>query len=119
MELKLNVYEGKFCRKVEKTVTAECFELSVGICEDVLNVINVDMLDGGIKSLDTEAQFDLIVGLVKNGFPFFKELIQELFELTDDEVKRTKLAEIAHVVVDIVKYSFKELKGTLPEKQKN
>lgn len=120
MELKLNVYTTDFCRKVEKTVTAECFDLSVGICEDVLNVVNVDMFDGGLKSLDTETLFDVAVGLVRNGFPYFRTLIKEIFELTDEEVRRTKISEVAKVVVDIVMYSFKEIKGTIsPKKAKN
>jgi hypothetical protein len=120
MELTLNVYTGRLCREVEKSVTANDFELSTGICEDVLNIINIDMFEGGLEALSDESKFSLVVGVVKDGFPFFRDLIKEIFELTDDEVKRTKLSEIAKVVIDIVKYSGKQLATSLgADKRKN
>ena len=47
MELKLNVYKTRLCRDVDRVVTAKDFKLSTGICEDVLNIINIDMLRDG------------------------------------------------------------------------
>ena len=119
MELKLNIYKTKMCREVEKTVTARDFELSLGVCEDVLNVINVDMFEGGLDSLSNEALFDLAIPIIKNGFPFFKELLSEVFEVSSDEIRRTKIIEIAHVVVAIVKYSISQLKSLGGSKTKN
>lgn len=120
MELKLNIYQDKFCRKIERTATAEDFELSTGICEDVLNVINIDMFQGGLAALSDESMNELAVGIIKDGYPFFVQLVKELFELTDDEAKRLKVADIAKVVIDIVKYSFSTLATSLGGgKQKN
>lgn len=113
MELKLNVYETRLCRKVEKTVTANDFELSTGICEDVLNIINIDMFEGGLQALSDEAMQELAVGIIKDGYPFFIQLVKEIFDLTDDEAKRLKVADIAKVVMDIVKYSFSQLANSL------
>ena len=119
MELKLNIYTTRLCREVERTVTAQDFELSTGICEDVLNIINIDMFEGGLQALSNEAMQDLTIDLIKNGYPFFIELVKEIFGITDDEGKRLRIAEIAKVVIDIVKYSFKQLTSSLGIKEKN
>lgn len=118
MELKMNVYADRLCRKLDKTVTANDFELSTGVCEDVLNIINIDMLSGGIESLSDESMMTLAIGIIKNGYPFFVQLVQEIFELSDDEIKRIKVEDIAKVVIQIVKYSFGQLASSLGGKSK-
>ena len=117
MELKLNIYTDKFCRKLSRTATAKDFELSTGICEDVLNVINIDALDGGFFALSQESKTEIAIGIVRNGFPFFKEIMQELFEASDEEIRCTKIGEIAAVVIQIVEYSKKELVSSLGGKK--
>lgn len=119
MEIKLNIYTDRFCRKVARVAKAEDFELSTGICEDVLNIINIDMLEGGLSALSDESRQELAIGIVKDGFPFFVTMMKELFDLTDEETKNTKIADIAKVVVDIVKYSFTQLASSVGGKQKN
>ena len=119
MEMKLNIYKTKMCREVEKTVTAKDFELSLGVCEDVLDVINIDMFEGGLEGLSNEAIFEIAVPIIKNGFPFFKELLSEIFEVSPDEIRRTKISEIAQVIVTIVKYSISQLKSLGGNKTKN
>ena len=118
MELKLNIYADRLCRKVEKTVTANDFELSTGVCEDVLNIINIDMFEGGLAALSDESMQELAIGIIKNGYPFFVELIKEIFDITDDEAKRIKIADVATVVLEIVKYSFGQLASSLGGKSK-
>ena len=113
MELKLNIYADRFCRKIERTALANTFDLSTGICEDVLDIINIDMFEGGLSALSDESMQDLAIGIVKNGFPFFVELCKELFDLTDKEVRNTKIEDIAKIVVEIVKYSFVQLASSL------
>ena len=113
MDLKLNIYNDKFCRELKRTATAKDFELSTGICEDVLNVINIDALDGGFFTLSNESKTEIAIGIVRNGFPFFKEIMQELFGVSDEEMRCTKISEIANVVIEIVNYSKKELVSSL------
>lgn len=113
MELKLNVYTDRLCRKVEKTVTANDFELSTGVCEDVLNIINIDMFEGGLDALSNDSMQELAIGIIKNGYPFFLQLVKDIFELTDKEAQCLKVADIAKVVIDIVKYSFSQLATSL------
>lgn len=113
MELKINVYKTRLCREIEKTVTANTFNLSTGVCEDVLNVINIDLFEGGFQSLSDESQQELAIDLIKKAYPFFIELIKEIFELTEDESRRLAISEIAKVVIDIVKYSITQLVSSL------
>ena len=119
MELKLNIYTTRLCREVEKTVTAKDFELSTGVCEDLLAAINLDMFEGGFASLSKETQTELAMNIIKNGYPVFRDLIQEIFELSDDEIKRVKLSEVAGLVINIVKYSITQLSNSLGTKKKN
>ena len=119
MDLKLNLYVDRFCRKIERTVTAQEFELSTGICEDVLDIIKIDLFEGGLAALSDESQFDIIIGIVKDGLPFFKDLMAELFEVTHEEMRYTKVAEMAQIVIQIVRYSFAQLGSSLGTKSKN
>lgn len=109
MELKLDIYTTRLCRKIEKTVEANDFELSTGVCEDVMNIINIDMFEGGLQALSEETQQKLVLNLIKNGYPFFVDLVKEIFEITDDEADRIKVADVAKVVIQIVKYSLTQL----------
>ena len=113
MNIKLNIYTTKLCREVEREVNARDFELSTGVCEDVLNAINIDMFEGGLSALSDESMQELAIGIIKNGYPIFIELIKEIFEITDDEAKRIKISEVASVIMDIVKYSFTQLATSL------
>lgn len=119
MKLELDIYTDRCCRKVEKTVTASDFELSVGICEDVLNAFNIDMFEGGLDALSDEAKQSLGLDIVKNGYPVFIGLIREIFELTEDETKRIKIADVTKVVMMIAKYAFGQLASALGSKEKN
>lgn len=113
MELKLNIYADEFCSEVAKVATADKFKLSLGTCEDVLNIINIDMFEGGLEALSDESTQELAIGIIKDGFPFFKRIIKGIFKLTEDEVRNTDIAEIAVVVIEIVKYSFTQLAASL------
>lgn len=117
MELKLNIYGDRFCRKLIRTATANTFDLSTAICSDVIEIVNLDMFEGGIYSLSDESKVEIIAGIVKDGFPFFVELMRELFELTEEEIRYTKIEEIVSVVVEIVKYSITHLKSSLVGKK--
>ena len=119
MELKLDIYTNRLCRNIERTATAEDFELSTGVCEDVLAAINIDMFDGGLDALSLDGKSELVIGIIKNGYPVFMELIKEIFNLTDSEAKRIKVADVARVVMDIVKYSVSNLANAFGGSAKN
>lgn len=113
MEIKLNIYADRMCRKIDRVVTAKDFELSVGVCEDVLKVVNIDMFSGGLQALTEESQKELMIEMIKDGYPVFIELVKEVFELSDDDAKHVKVSDIASVIFDIVKYSMVQLAGAL------
>jgi hypothetical protein len=122
MELKLTIYSDRLCRKQKDVLKAKDFDLSTAVCEDVLNVINIDMFEGGLEALSGESGKTLMLNVIKNGYPFFVELIKEIFEIEDSEDDKTyfKIADVAVIMLDVVKYSFTELANSLGvQKQKN
>lgn len=119
MELKLDIYTTRLCREVERTATAKDFELSTGVCEDILAAINIDMFDGGLDALTLDSKSELIVSTIKTAYPVFIDLLKEIFELSDAEAKRIKIADVAKVVVDIVKYSVSNLANAFGGSAKN
>lgn len=107
MELKLNIYNKK---QVEKTYTAETYDLMFGTVEDLIDIINLDKLQTG-----SDAEIIKVVGdVVVHGLDIIKPLLKDIFEgLTDEELKHTKVKEIAATLVDVVKFSVSEIgKGT-------
>lgn len=117
MKLELNIYEDEFCQEVARVATASEFKLSVGVCEDILDILNIDMFEGGLDALSDESMTELAIGIIKDGFPFFKNLVKKLFKLTDEDVRNTDIADIAKVVIEIVKYSFSQLSASLGGKK--
>ena len=107
MELKLNIYNG---RKVEKTYTAETYDLMFGTVEDLLATIDLDNLKSGS---DTEI-IKLVGNVVTKSMDVIKPLLKDVFEgLTDDELRNTKVKEIAAVLIEVVKFSIAQIgKGT-------
>lgn len=106
MELKLNVYVNRRLKEVEKTYSTNDFELSTGACEDLLNIINIDMFEGGLEALSDEAKITEVLKTIVGGVSVFKDILKDVFEgLTDDEIGRTKASEIINCVASIIKYS--------------
>lgn len=101
--MKLNIYENK---KIVKTYTAETYDLMFGVVEDVAEAVNLDELKNGS---DAEI-LKLIGGLVLRSMDTIKGLMFDIFEgLTDEEMKRTKVKEVAQVLLDVVKYTIVQL----------
>lgn len=105
MKLELNIYNSG---KVVKTYEANDFTLMTGVCEDILNMVDIDKLTSG-KLSQTEMGIE-IVKIVAKSFSKFKPFLQDVFEgLTDDEYRHTSIKEVAKVVVTIVQYTINEL----------
>lgn len=103
MELKLNIYDRK---EIVHTYIANDFELSTGVCEDLLNLINIDMFEGGLEALSDEAKVTEFLKTIVGGVSIFKDILKEVFDgLTDEEIKKTKLKEVISCVAAIIKYS--------------
>lgn len=103
MELKLNIYDKK---KIIKTYTAETYDLMFGTVEDLINAVDLNKLENG-----TDFELIKVVGnLVLKGMDIIKPLLKDIFEgLTDEELKNTKVSEIATTLIDVIKFSINEM----------
>lgn len=105
MELKLNIYDGK---NIKKTYEANDFTLTTGVCEDIINTVDIDKITS--KKLDDKTLGIEVIKIVAKSFSKFKPFLQDVFEgLTDDEYRHTSIKEVANVVVTIVQYTVGEL----------
>lgn len=101
--MKLNIYKS---RQIEKTYTAETYDLMFGTIEDVADAVNLDSLKTGS---DVEI-IKMIGNLVLNSMDTVKNLLKDIFDgITDEELKRTKVKEIAVVLLDVVKFTIAQL----------
>lgn len=109
--MKLNIYSKK---KIVKTYEADTYDLMFGTVEDVANAINLDALKSGE---DVEI-IKMAGNLVLSSMDTVKDLLKDIFEgLTDEEIKGTKVQEIAVILMDVVKFTIAQL-NLLP-KSKN
>ena len=109
--MKLNIYDKK---QIVKTYEADSYDLMFGVLEDVANAIKLDELKSGS---DVEI-FKMVTNLVLHSMDTVKGLIKDIFEgITDEEIKNTKVSEIAGALIDVVKYTVEQL--SLMPKSKN
>lgn len=101
--MKLNIYNKK---EIVKTYEVDTYDLMFGVLEDVADAIKLDELKTG-----TDVEIIKMVGnLVITSMSTVKELLKDIFEgITDDELKNTKVSEIAAVLVDVVKFTLNQL----------
>lgn len=109
--MKLNIYDKK---KIVKTYEVDAYDLMFGTVEDVANAIDIDSLKSG-----SDVEIIKMVGkLVMSSMDTVKNLLKDIFDgLTDEELKNTKVSEIATVLVDVVKFTIAQL--NLGENGKN
>lgn len=101
--MKLNVYEKK---QVVKTYEADKYDLMFGVMEDVADAVKLDELKTGS---DVEI-LKMVLELVMQSMGTVKDLMKDIFDgITDDELRNTKVSEIATVLVDIVKLTIAQL----------
>ena len=101
--MKLNIYEK---RQVVKTYTADTYDLMFGTLEDVAAAMNLDQMTSG----DEKEILSMAMNLLQHGTHTVRDLLKDIFEgITDEEIKHTRVKEIAKVLLDVVKYTAKEL----------
>lgn len=109
--MKLRIYEKK---EVVKTYEADKYDLMFGTLEDVADAVKLDELQTG-----TDVEIIKMVGrFVFTSMDTVKSLMKDIFEgLTDDELRNTKVSEMATVLVDVVKFTIEQL--NIGAKRKN
>lgn len=101
--MKLNIYEKK---KIIKTYEAETYDLMFGTVEDLINLIDLDKLQTGS---DVEV-IKLVGNLVMQGMDIIRPLLLDIFDgLTIEELRHTKVSEIASILVEVVKFAISQL----------
>lgn len=89
-ELKLNIYKNQ--HEIEKTLTADGYDLMLGTCEDIMNIIDIDHLD------DNKA----LALMVAKGYNQLKPLLKDIFDgLTDDDFRGIKIKELVPLIFDL------------------
>lgn len=101
--MKLNVYNK---REIEKTYETQTYDLMFGTIEDVFTIFDIDALKTGS---DVE-----LINLVTKALPkmmnVINPLLKDVFDgLTDEELKRVKVKEVAVVIIEIIKYTLTEI----------
>lgn len=101
--MKLNIYDKK---QIVKTYETNTYDLMFGTVEDVANAINLDSLKTG-----SDVEIITMVGkFVMSSMDTVKELLKDIFDgITDEELKKTRVSEIATVLVDVVKFTIAQL----------
>lgn len=102
--MKLNIYDKK---SIVKTYEAETYDLMWGTLEDITEALKIDEMKSGNK----DEIVKMAVTLVVEAKSTVNNLLKDIFDgITEDELRCTKVAEIASVLVDVVMYTLKELK---------
>ena len=104
MELKLNIYKGK---EVEKTYTANAYDLMYGTMEDFVGIIEPDKLFSDNKMDMATAGTKLLTGSLDQLKPLFMDVFPGL---TEEELRRAKVTDLIKVGKGILKYSIEEMK---------
>lgn len=90
--ISLNIYFAEDKNKVEKTYTAESYDLMLGTVEDLMQLLDVD------KMTDNMA----ITRMVVKGYGKLKPFIKDVFPgVTDEELQRVKVKELIPTFVQI------------------
>lgn len=108
--MKLNIYEK---RNIVKTYETDTYDLMFGVLEDVADAVKLDDLKTG-----SDVEIITLVGnLVIKSKDTVKNLMKDIFDgLTDEELKNTKVTELANVLIDVVKYTVTQLSTGLGSK---
>lgn len=90
--ISLNIYKAEDKTQIEKTYTAEGYNLMLGTIEDFMAIIDIDKLDNNIE----------IAKMVMSGYSQIKPLIKDIFpELSDDEFRRVKLDDLIRTILQV------------------
>lgn len=112
--MKLNIYKkenGK--RVIEKTYEAETYDLLFGVLEDVADAIDLDSMQTG-----SDVEIVKMVGnLVLKSMSKVRELLLDIFPgISEEEIKRASIQEIARVLIDVATFTVLQLKEGLSSK---
>lgn len=92
--LKLNIYKTENKNEIEKTYTAEGYDLMLGTVEDFMDIIDIDKMGN-----DREVAL-----MVVKCYKKLKPLLLDIFPgISDEELQRVKVSELIPLFVDVAK----------------
>lgn len=101
--MKLHIFENN---EIVKTYEADTYDLKFGTVEDLADAINLDALKTGSNA----EIIKMACKLVMTSMDTVKNLLKDIFTgITDEDLKKTTVKEIAGVFVDIVTYTIAQL----------
>lgn len=102
-KMKLNIFEKK---QIVKTYEADSYDLMFGTVEDIANAVKLDELKTG-----SDVEIIKLVGtFVVSNMGTVANLLKDIFDgITDEELKKTRVTEIAVVLVEVIKYTIQQL----------
>lgn len=103
MNLKLEIYDKK---QIIKTYETDAYSLKYGTIEDLINLVDLD----GIDLEDDPSLIKVAVKVITKGLNILKPLFFEIFDgLNDNELRNTKISDLASILVKIIKFAVKEM----------
>lgn len=114
MELKLNIYNGN---EIEKTYTTQSFRLSTGVVRGIIKFIDVDKFIQNGKINEDLANIE-VFKIITKSFESFMQILLDMYpELTEEELNRTDMAEVAQIIIKAVMESFASLNSIQAKKK--
>ena len=105
MELILNIYNGN---EIVKTYATEDYRVTMGLCEDILSIVNVEEL-GNIEGM-SEDDFLKFLPMLMKVFNQYKPLVKQIFpELTDAEYRTCDPKEVTKIAWQVIMFALGEL----------
>ena len=88
----LNVYEADDKNKVKKTYKTEGYDLMLGTVEEFMRIIDVEKLGDSVE----------VAKMIVKGYGQIKPLLRDVFPgITDEELNRVKVTELAQTIMQI------------------
>ena len=107
MELKLNVYKNQ--REVEKTYTANDYEVMYGTVEDLLDLLDLEALT---NNENKDSMLAAASRLLNSRQEVINPLLMDIFDgLTAEELRHVKAREVLEVIVGLAGFSLEQLRG--------
>lgn len=90
--ISLNIYRADDKSKIEKTYKTDSYDLMFGTVEEFMRIIDLDKINDNAE----------VAKMVTKGFGQIKPLLHDVFpELTDEELKRTKVSDLIQTILQI------------------
>lgn len=114
MELKLNIYKNQ--REIEKTYTAQDYDVMYGTVEDLLDCLDLEALT---NSAGTDDLISAASRLLRARADVINPLLLDIFpDMTEEELRRTKTREVLEVIVNLTGFSLDQLKALVFRKRR-